>query len=138
MPFVCHSLGLSFGFLKMCPDVLMGLRAVLMLALPQILPIRSDTRWTYGIVVKVFRWLPLSSLSTADFLGGSQVLLMNSDGYPFVSKSRRTLCFSFSLSLLLDGRSDARFISATTTTTRLISGQKAPIISTLLLQVLLT
>ena len=65
MPFVCH----SFGFLKMCPNVLMGLKAVLMLALPKTLLIRSDTPWTYGMVVKVFRWLPLSCLSTADFLG---------------------------------------------------------------------
>ena len=107
MPFVCHSLGLSFGFLKMCPNVLMGLKAILMLALPKISPIRSDTPWTYGMVVKVFSQatalLPLYCLSTADFLGGSQVLFMNSDGYPFVSKSRKTLCFSFSFPLILDG-----------------------------------
>ena len=60
MPFVCHSLGPFFGFLKMCPNVLMGLKAVLMLALPQIRWIRSDTPWTYGMAVKVFRWLLLS------------------------------------------------------------------------------
>ena len=57
------------------PQCFDELKAVLMLALPKIPPIRSDTPRTYGMLVKVFRSLPFFYLFTVDSLGGSQVFL---------------------------------------------------------------
>ena len=54
MPLQATIGGRSLDFLKTVPKVLMGLKAVVMLALFRIFCIRSDTPFTYGMVAKAF------------------------------------------------------------------------------------
>ena len=51
LPFTCST---SLVFLKICSNVLIALKAVLMLNLAKILAMRYETPLTYGIMAKVF------------------------------------------------------------------------------------